>query len=306
MPSPLATWKIGNPASVGGIVSFHWSVLIPLIAFLLLSGIQGLGIFLLVFSSVYFHEIGHATIARYCGYKCEEINFNGFGGVALLKVKKRLPPLQDFLITAAGPIVSAIIAIIAFMTGAVFVGMINLSLAIFNLFPIFPLDGGRMLRSVLEIFGVSISFSTLFTGILGSAILLGVMIPISIISGEIYLLTTLVFLLLFNFAELSVDKKMQKRVPELEKGLTRLVETFNRVDTRLAAAIAEGRPKEWNCFFDETKLKLATCYAEDVAMLIRTGYWQRLPGPESRLPDEYMPADFFEYWNEKPIAANVV
>lgn len=120
------------------------------------------GVVLLLFSIV-FHELCHSLVARYYGFPIKGITLFVFGGVAEMDQE---PPTakSEFWMAAAGPASSAILAAGLYSTHAVavhghwpapivgvagYLGDLNLILALFNLVPAFPLDGGRILRAVL-------------------------------------------------------------------------------------------------------------------------------------------------------------
>jgi Zn-dependent protease len=114
----------------------------------------------LFFVSLLLHELGHALVARREGVEIEGITLWLFGGVA--KFKGMFPSAgAEFRIAVAGPIVSlgigvffVLIAVVGDLPEAVdgvvgYLGYINLVLLVFNLIPALPLDGGRVLRSIL-------------------------------------------------------------------------------------------------------------------------------------------------------------
>ncbi|MBZ5536912.1 MAG: site-2 protease family protein [Acidobacteriia bacterium] len=116
---------------------------------------------LLFFVTVLLHEMGHSVVAIQKGIPVRSITLFIFGGVAqIAREPKRA--VDEFWIAVAGPVVSFVIAI-ACMLGSVamkpisgvanavltWLGQINLVLALFNLIPGFPLDGGRILRAIL-------------------------------------------------------------------------------------------------------------------------------------------------------------
>ena len=137
---------------------------------------------LLLFVCVVLHELGHSLVAQIFGVTVQDITLWPIGGVArIAKLPQR--PYQEFLITAAGPAVNFFLAIIfgviAFawigpgrliamvtspyqlerlLTGVsaeamlIMLALNNLLLALFNLIPAFPMDGGRLVRSVLAAF----------------------------------------------------------------------------------------------------------------------------------------------------------
>jgi Zn-dependent protease/CBS domain-containing protein len=115
-----------------------------------------------LFLSVFGHELSHALMARAEGIEIEEIVLHPFGGLARLKTEPQ-NPRAEFRIAVAGPAASFLFALLAFVgakiaalgnyEGTVVVFFLiaagNLLLALFNLFPGYPLDGGRVLRAML-------------------------------------------------------------------------------------------------------------------------------------------------------------
>lgn len=116
---------------------------------------------------VLLHELGHALMARRFGATTKDIIIAPIGGMARL-VGMPKKPLQEFLISFAGPAVNLVIALLlavaillargSLVPALRFEGLnqlpvillwINLVLFLFNLIPAFPMDGGRMLRSLL-------------------------------------------------------------------------------------------------------------------------------------------------------------
>ena len=123
--------------------------------------------FLALFVCIVLHEFGHITMARRFGVRTPDVILLPIGGVARLE---RIPdqPKQEFLIALAGPLVTLAIAIFLYilvlLTGdqpslsdpvvanssfLVRLMAVNVYLLLFNLLPAFPMDGGRLLRSVL-------------------------------------------------------------------------------------------------------------------------------------------------------------
>jgi Zn-dependent protease len=116
----------------------------------------------LFFSSVLIHELSHSVVARRRGLKVASITLFVFGGVSSLGSEPR-SAREEFWIAIAGPLTSFLLAaifagiwllaragdalVITAVTG--YLAYINLALGIFNLLPGFPLDGGRVLRSIV-------------------------------------------------------------------------------------------------------------------------------------------------------------
>ena len=175
MPEDLKPLPFGSFRIFGVPVRFHFTFL--LIAFLLIS--NGLaresnalatGIYIAgLFASVLAHELGHALVARRFGIATTEKVMFPIGGAA--KLARSPEPREEIWITAAGPLVNFLIA--AAILGLVLsrgtlssvppltlltpenlllrLAASNLGLAIFNLLPAFPMDGGRLLRAVLAL-----------------------------------------------------------------------------------------------------------------------------------------------------------
>ena len=117
---------------------------------------------LAIFGCVLLHELGHALAARQFGILTRNITLLPIGGVAALE---RMPrkSLQELWIAVAGPLVNVAIALtlvvglllIPLPTGSVILAFVsnlvvaNVILVVFNMIPAFPMDGGRVLRSLL-------------------------------------------------------------------------------------------------------------------------------------------------------------
>ncbi|HSK48130.1 MAG TPA: site-2 protease family protein [Coriobacteriia bacterium] len=118
---------------------------------------------LLFFGSILAHELSHSLVARASGGHVDRITLFIFGGVAQIDEEPKTPS-KEFLMAAAGPGMSLVIALVCFLGYLLaaqqvfawwlwapleYLAVINLFVAIFNLLPGFPLDGGRVLRSIL-------------------------------------------------------------------------------------------------------------------------------------------------------------
>ena len=115
-----------------------------------------------LFLSVFGHELSHALMGRTEGIEIDEIVLHPFGGLARLRTQPESPG-AEFRIAVAGPAASFLFSVIAFagmwLAAAMgfnsgiafffFLGAGNLLLAVFNLFPGYPLDGGRVLRAFI-------------------------------------------------------------------------------------------------------------------------------------------------------------
>ena len=119
-----------------------------------------------LFACVVLHELGHSLVARRYHIPVADITLYPIGGIA--RIEKQPTPAQELRIAIAGPAVNLVLfAAIAAITKAIGpfglepgvflhhpdwlrrLAAVNLSLALFNMIPAFPMDGGRVLRALL-------------------------------------------------------------------------------------------------------------------------------------------------------------
>jgi Zn-dependent protease/CBS domain-containing protein len=176
-----ASWATGGPAAA-------W---------------DGLTFMLLLFACVVAHEFGHIFTARAFGVSTPDVTLLPIGGVARLE---RIPeePWEEFLVAIAGPLVNVAIALLlVLLTDAHLdsgdlrtvespqtslldrLAAVNLFLAVFNMIPAFPMDGGRVLRAILAarmgyvrateiaaFIGQGVAFALGFAGLLWNPLLI--------------------------------------------------------------------------------------------------------------------------------------
>ncbi|WP_143306413.1 site-2 protease family protein [Chitinophaga vietnamensis] len=162
-------------------ISIHWSFPLIIAWIMLIMALQReslastlwalLGV-VAVFSCVILHELGHALTAASYGIRTKRILLLPIGGMASME---RIPehPVEEIKISAAGPLVNVIIAgaLLPFIADYIpfwkyqdaftnlngnnfllYLHTVNILLAIFNLIPAFPMDGGRILRGILALY----------------------------------------------------------------------------------------------------------------------------------------------------------
>ena len=147
-------------------IYLDFSFIILLVIFMMdfKSFVYGVSVALALAVSVTLHELGHALTARAFGYRTRDITLSLLGGCASLIALPR-KAWQEFLTAAAGPGVSFLLsgicwAVLAFapienywLASVLYLSMwMNLMLGAFNLLPGFPMDGGRIFRSVARLF----------------------------------------------------------------------------------------------------------------------------------------------------------
>jgi Zn-dependent protease/CBS domain-containing protein len=115
---------------------------------------------LLFFASVLLHELSHSLVAQTRGVRVREIRLFIFGGVSMFEDEARDAPAETW-ISVVGPLASLVLAALLFgcayaigpgsAFGALlgYLGYVNLALALFNILPAYPMDGGRVLHSII-------------------------------------------------------------------------------------------------------------------------------------------------------------
>ncbi len=168
------SWKITRLAGIDVYIHATFFILIAWIALMywqmdgtLAAFISTIGFVMLLFTCVVLHELGHALAARHYGIQTRHITLLPIGGVAMLE-KMPDDPRQEIIVSLAGPAVNLVIVAViylwlmisdtlipvntaGFTSGSMLerLMLVNIILAVFNLLPAFPMDGGRVLRAAL-------------------------------------------------------------------------------------------------------------------------------------------------------------
>lgn len=173
------SYRIGTFFGIGVYLHFTFLLLLAFLTWVeyqstgsLAEALSMLGFIVALFICLVMHEYGHALTARRFGIKTKDITLLPIGGIARLE---RMPdkPWQEFVVAIAGPMVNVVIAIVIVaalsaigtyhdvisnlfpLTGIHASGFwlslakINVLLILFNMLPAFPMDGGRVVRSLL-------------------------------------------------------------------------------------------------------------------------------------------------------------
>lgn len=227
---------------------------------------------LVLFVSIFLHEYAHAWAARWEGVEVVEIVLHPFGGLTRFR-REPDTPRAEFRIAIAGPAASFLLALFfagamaianslelkLLVTLAFFLALWNFLLAVFNLFPGYPLDGGRVLRAFLWRRGTDLNEATVTTGRFGKIIavaLIGFGLAILLFTDGGYFTgfwTILVGVFLFDaahgiikqvneFENLSVEETMQLPVTiEPESDVLRFVDTILPLHRRTVFLVAEKK-----------------------------------------------------------------
>ncbi|MCC6625630.1 MAG: site-2 protease family protein [Deltaproteobacteria bacterium] len=164
----MLQWSFSIGRLFGIPIRVHWTMLALVLVFVIFArdaqmALQMVALTGLVLVSVVLHELGHALVARRFGLETKQILLMPLNGAAILDGRPKRWT-HDFWIAFAGPLTSLAFAGLGMGLGLVMgrgdepgqsnvlwdFGLFNLYIGAFNLVPAFPLDGGRMLRAVLE------------------------------------------------------------------------------------------------------------------------------------------------------------
>ncbi|HEX2666443.1 MAG TPA: site-2 protease family protein [Candidatus Acidoferrum sp.] len=182
MPIRMAGFRIARILGIPIYLDATWLLIFGLITYTLAMNFRqlhpqwapaehwSLGVLtsLLFFGSVLFHELAHSAVALHYKIPVHSITLFLFGGIARI-AREPAKPIQEFNIAVAGPLASFFLAAVfgamtllfpsAQMVGALakILSWSNFILAVFNLAPGFPLDGGRIFRAI--VWGITKNFS---------------------------------------------------------------------------------------------------------------------------------------------------
>ena len=169
---PPGTLRIGQIAGIDVLITRSWFIVAALIAVLLAPQVErvqpglgfgkyvaGVAFAIVLYLSVLVHEAAHALMARHYGHPVSSITLHFLGGATAMEGEARRPR-EEFWIAVVGPLASIAIGVAAFglwfvtpggliqMTVEGLIGA-NLLVGVLNLVPGLPLDGGRVLKSIV-------------------------------------------------------------------------------------------------------------------------------------------------------------
>ncbi len=193
MPGSL---RIGKIAGIDIAIHVSWLILVVLLTWSLATGwfpvlyagwstftywSVGLLAALLLFVSVLLHELAHSLVARMRGLPVKNITLFIFGGVSNIEQEPKSPSIE-FWMSIVGPLMSLLIGGLSFLLFLIirgnsplaailqYLAVSNILLGLFNLVPGFPLDGGRVLRSIVWKISGSVRTATRVATLVGQMI----------------------------------------------------------------------------------------------------------------------------------------
>ncbi|MEQ8201946.1 MAG: site-2 protease family protein [Syntrophomonadaceae bacterium] len=192
------SYVIGRVKGIDIEINFSWFLIFALMTFMLATSyfpqnypdwgpslwwLLGAGVALLLFVSVLLHELCHSLVSISLGLPVKRITLFIFGGVAQIEGEPDAP-MKELKIALAGPAMSIFLGVVLLLLAGVlekagspqyvsvlfgYLGSINLMLAVFNLVPAYPLDGGRVLRALIWHFKGEMQSATRIAASLGGA-----------------------------------------------------------------------------------------------------------------------------------------
>ena len=153
--------------------------------------------FIIIFTIIIIHELGHVIVARLLGVKVKNIYIYPLGGVSKFNMDLNINPIKELLILLGGPLFQflSLFLIYLFKDKKEVIIIYHYSILLFNLLPIYPLDGGRLINILFQIFisyKRSIKLSIIFSYLLLLIIILKSNLKGNIIIMIIFLLSLII------------------------------------------------------------------------------------------------------------------
>lgn len=320
----------------GTIVGLHWTFIILLIWILLIGGLAGdtaeqtlwtLLVWTAIFVCVLLHELGHTFVALHYGITTKSILLLPIGGIAMIE-RQPEKPVQEILISVAGPIVNIVIALLLlpFLHDYVpfwqsttviydihagnflfYVHTINIVLALFNLIPAFPMDGGRVLRGALSIY--SNPFHATNIAVLVSRIIATFFMLAGLFSFNLLLALFGAFLLIMGTLEKqrNILRHSLKDIPLS----TMMICDFETLDENISiedAAVMLGKHHQSSFLVTSKENPVGTVGREDIIAAITAGMQKdpvsKLVEPGIKILNGEKSAA--EIWDELPEKPNAI
>ena len=200
-PGGRSTLRLFRLFGIQFTANWSWLILLVLLVYVAYSIFRGLrlgfspvGLWslaviaaLLSVASLYGHELAHALVARAFGIPVRTISLFLLGGMAHI-TRESPSPRAEFLIAVVGPAASLVVgvlgALLSWLLGDIapplaalgfWLAIVNIPLAIFNLVPAYPLDGGRVLRALLWFAGEDLKWGSMVAARVGQLAAMGLL-----------------------------------------------------------------------------------------------------------------------------------
>ncbi len=197
--------------------------------------------FIISFISVLIHECAHIICAGFWGVGISRLDIHPFGVCAILKNGYISNSEKEFLIAFTGPLTSIILAFLSLLLPIPqrdYIFAVNMCICIINLLPALPLDGGRMVKSMLTYkMGILRAYNI---SLKGSKLLIALLIPFSILT---------LFVTRFNFTYVLITAFLLGNIYSEQKNITlvtlyEILESPRKIDTLKRAKVYTVSSKE--------------------------------------------------------------
>jgi stage IV sporulation protein FB len=202
---------------------------------MLIAAPQIIPIFVMFFGIVLAHEFGHVLAGQYFGQKAYTVTLYPIGGIAMMEIPKK--PEQELLVALAGPLVNVLLMPILWAISTKydffnFLSYLNTTMLVFNLIPAFPMDGGRVLRSLLSRWTQNRKKSTLIAVRVSQVICVGFVVY-GLFHAQ-FMLAVIGFTMFFA-GKAELDEVMRERSFQL-----------NPMNPRFSANVSDEQRESWN------------------------------------------------------------
>lgn len=224
-------------------VYLHWSWMLA-ICYVAVVMPASLVPYCILFFIVLLHELGHCMAGRYYNMRIRDIVLYPFGGVAMMEIPRK--PSHEIVVALAGPFVNLVLALPLYFLqrlGYVMweIHIANIILLVFNILPVFPMDGGRVLRACLSWWNGDHLKATQIA-VLISRVLCGLFVLAAVLTRQWSLIIIAFFVVVSGAMELAMLRALHgpdeqpfavdgyKRVGEVQEQLNRLRRRENLPD----------------------------------------------------------------------------
>lgn len=261
--------------------------------------LYGVIVTLALFTLVLLHELGHSVAALRFGIPVKDITLLPIGGLARLE---RMPekPVQELIVALAGPLVNVILAVIlaplvvvlavtqgerislAMLTEPGLLGLLfflftaNISLAVFNMLPAFPLDGGRVLRAGLGFF-TDYQRATQIATTVGRILAIGLGL-LGLFTGQVMLTLIALFIFFVGGQEAqAVEARGVLRGVRVAQALAKNTVALSPHATvgQVASLMLTSRQPDFAVLDPQTGQLLGVATGRSVAEAMEQGHWRR-------------------------------